>query len=121
MKSKMAKVIAGLMVSGILLGGKSAVFAQQAGQITVAEAKAAALKDAGLEEKDVVFYGVGQDFDDGFLIQEVNFFCGNMEYEYDLDAMTGMIIERSCEAMDAEDKAENQAKADFLKMMEAAK
>ena len=126
-KNTIVKAMAGIMACGILIGSTLPVMAQTApaaaqtaaaGQISIGEAKEIALGDAGMNEKDVVFFDLDQDFDDGFLIQEVKFFSGDMEFSYELDASTGMIMERDRDFMDAEDRMENMAKAEALKLLE---
>ena len=64
-------------------------------------AKAAALADAGLKEKDVTFLKTKSDWDDGRETFEVEFYTSDgMEYDYEIDAETGRIV--SCD-FDAEE------------------
>ncbi|MDR0380845.1 MAG: PepSY domain-containing protein, partial [Oscillospiraceae bacterium] len=56
-----------------------------------AKAKAIALAHAGLREADVVFVRVHLDYDDGRREYEVEFYSGNVEYDYDIDAASGEI------------------------------
>ncbi len=60
--------------------------------ITEAEAKAAALAHAGLSESDVTFVFVELDYDDGRAEYEVEFWAGNTEYDYEIDATNGTIL-----------------------------
>ena len=71
----------------------------QSGEITESQAKQIALSNAGLKEKDVVFVRSGLDFDDGIKQYEIEFYCGNMEYDYDIDAVSGAIlsVDQDCE------------------------
>ena len=62
------------------------------GDIGEAKAKAIALQDAGLKEEDVTFVRCHMDMDDGRMEYEVEFFSGNTEYDYDIDAATGAIV-----------------------------
>ena len=55
-------------------------------------AKAAALKQAGLKSGDVTWGQVKTDYDDGRLIYEGEFFHGTLEYEFEIDGVSGMII-----------------------------
>lgn len=55
-------------------------------------AKAAALAHAGLEEADVTFIHVYLDRDDGRQEYEVEFYSGNVEYDYDIDALSGEVL-----------------------------
>ena len=59
--------------------------------ITEARAKEIALADAGVQESDAVFLKVHLDWDDGRAEYEVEFYSGNVEYDYDIDAVTGTI------------------------------
>jgi uncharacterized membrane protein YkoI len=56
-----------------------------------AKAKEIALTHAGLKESDVVFVRVHLDYDDRRREYEVEFYSGNIEYDYDIDAETGEI------------------------------
>ena len=66
--------------------------------ITLDEAKAIALKDAGFSESQVTIVRAHQDYDDGRLEYEVEFYKDNVEYDYDIDAATGRIISRDYDA-----------------------
>ncbi len=55
-------------------------------------AKQIALTHAGLAESDATFVRVHRDMDDGRLEYEVEFYSGNKEYDYEIDAMTGDIL-----------------------------
>ena len=72
----------------------SAVLAQR---ITKDEAKAAALKHAGLTEKDIRFLEIELD-DDG--CYEVSFDADGYEYDYDVDIKTGKILKFEKEPID---------------------
>lgn len=58
----------------------------------IRQAKAAALQMAGLTDDEVTWGRVHPDYDDGKLIYEGKFFCGQMEYEFEIDAATMSII-----------------------------
>lgn len=62
-----------------------------------AEAKAAALDHAGVEEEDTVFLYAERGREDGVRIYEVEFFAGDREYDYEVDAATGEILAFDCE------------------------
>ena len=66
--------------------------------IGVEKAKEIALKDAGVS--GVFFKKVKIDFEDGARVYDVEFYKGNVEYEYEIDAATGEIRERSVEIDD---------------------
>ncbi len=55
------------------------------------KAKDIALKHAGLSSSKVTFLPVKLDWDDGRPVYEVEFYSGNKEYDYEIDAATGSI------------------------------
>ena len=56
------------------------------------EAKTIALKHAELDEKNVTGLDIDLDRDNGSLEYEIEFHSGGMEYDYDINATTGEII-----------------------------
>lgn len=60
--------------------------------ITPARAREIALGHAGVAAADAVFLKTRLDWDDGRMEYEVEFYSGNVEYDYDLDAVTGAIL-----------------------------
>ena len=60
--------------------------------ITEAAAKAAALNHAGINEGDATFLRVQFDYDDGRAEYEVEFNKDGVEYDYEIDAVTGEVI-----------------------------
>lgn len=69
------------------------------GAVTLEEAVNIALKDAGFTAADVNFTKKAQDTDDGVQKYEIEFTNGGYEYDYDINAATGQIIEKSKEAV----------------------
>lgn len=63
-----------------------------AAYITAEKAKEIALDHAGVKAADAVFLLAGLDWDDGKVCYEVEFYSGSMEYDYDIDAVTGAIL-----------------------------
>ncbi|MDR1538929.1 MAG: PepSY domain-containing protein [Clostridiales bacterium] len=61
--------------------------------ITEEQAKSAALTHAGLNESSVSFVKVKLDFDNGRNIYDIEFYSGNAEYDYEIDALSGEILE----------------------------
>ncbi|MDE6133179.1 MAG: PepSY domain-containing protein [Oscillospiraceae bacterium] len=61
--------------------------------ITPDEAKAAALKYAGLDASEVKFTKTELDYDDGVPEYEIEFRYGRKEYEFKIDAYSGEILE----------------------------
>lgn len=60
--------------------------------ITKDQAKSIALKDAGVSESATQFVWVKEDYDDGRLVYEVEFYANGTEYDYDIDQATGRIL-----------------------------
>ena len=58
-----------------------------------AKAKELALKHAGLSSKEVSFLQRKLDWDDGRAVYEVEFYSGNREYDYEIDAATGAVVD----------------------------
>ena len=63
-----------------------------AATVTAEQAKAIALKNAGLTEQEVRFVKNQLEYDDGILQYDIEFVKGQTEYEYDINATTGAII-----------------------------
>ena len=61
-------------------------------KITADEAKNIALAHAKLAQKVVTFVKAELETDNNRLIYDVDFYSGNVEYDYDIDAVTGEII-----------------------------
>lgn len=60
--------------------------------VTAEEARAIALKHAGVAETDLIFIQVKEDYEDGVAVYEVEFYAGNQEYDYDIVRATGEIL-----------------------------
>ena len=69
-------------------------------------AKKIALEHAGIAEADASYLWVGRDYDDGRHEYDVEFFSGNKEYDYDIDAVDGTILSFDSETEYAGKKAE---------------
>lgn len=59
------------------------------------DAKASALKHAGLKESDVTFIRQELEHDDGMQVYEIDFDANGKEYDYTIDAQTGEILSAS--------------------------
>ena len=94
--NKFVKRISTLSILGILgatvLSGSLMTFAANSSYIGVEKAKAIALKDAKVS--DVTFVKVKLDTEDGVKVYDVEFYKGNVEYDYEIDAITGQIREK---------------------------
>ena len=66
-----------------------------AASLTVAEAKKAALKHAGVS--DATFTKAELDEEDGAWVYELKFHTEDSEYEYVVDANSGKVLEFECE------------------------
>ena len=61
------------------------------------KAKQIAFNDASVNANNVNLLKVEIDYDDGRLVYEVDFYSNNTEYDYEIDAKTGEILERDIE------------------------
>lgn len=68
--------------------------------VSVERAKSIAVEDAGQTLSGVTFTKAKLDRDDGRTVYEIEFFAGETEYEYTIDATSGAILERSAERED---------------------
>ncbi|WP_294561859.1 PepSY domain-containing protein [uncultured Traorella sp.] len=57
-----------------------------------AKAKQIALGNANVSESVLSYYWIEMDRDDGNIIYEIEFYAGNTEYEYEINALSGEII-----------------------------
>jgi len=62
-------------------------------EIDLEKAKKIALEHAGLKEEDVIFVTAKPDYDDGRKQYDVEFYSNGMEYDYEIDAENGRIVE----------------------------
>ncbi len=67
------------------------------GYIGLEKAKDIALKQAGLSASQVTFKKAKLDKDDGIVVYDIEFYCNGMEYEYEIHATTGAILDYDCE------------------------
>ena len=81
----------------------------QAGYIGPDAAKAIALDDAGLSEKEVSFTRAELENRNGTDYYEVDFTAAGQEYEYDIDALTGTVIQSEGGSRTTDDDAQTGA------------
>ncbi len=62
-----------------------------AGNMTLDQAKQAALDRAGVKAEEVQFTKAYKDWDDGRTVYELEFWKGNTEYDMEVDAATGRV------------------------------
>lgn len=89
-------------------------------EYTEEDALRIAREDAQLKEKDIDKSRVELEHDDGFLIYNVEFYVGNEEYDYEIDASTGRIMDVDYEIEDdfldsgSEDAGISEAEAEKI-------
>lgn len=89
-----------LLLSAVITGCGAGNGQSQAEYIGIDAAKEAALKDAAVSSADASFVTAGLDNRDGTFYYDVEFTADGMEYEYNIDAMTGVVIEKKSEKAD---------------------
>ena len=82
------------------------------------EAKAAALKDAGLSESDVTFKKTELDHSHGTQVYDIEFYTSDTKYDYEIDASNGTVLEKSIEQFQIQtpptDSAINSSGNDYI-------
>ncbi len=68
--------------------------------IGVEKAKSIALKNAGLKAKNVAFVRAKLDSDDGRQVYDIEFYSNGVEYDYEIDAISGAILEKDTDIED---------------------
>ncbi len=92
---------------------------QTGDDIGEAKAREIALADAGLTEADVTFVKVNLDRDDGRMVYDVDFYSGNAEYDYEIDAATGDIVGYDSEIENFDIQAQIQQAGDVISLDQA--
>lgn len=64
------------------------------------KAKSIALENAGVKTSAAVFTAAKLDRDDGRYLYEIDFYTSDTEYDYEIDAITGKILDRDSEPLD---------------------
>ena len=70
-------------------------------QIALDEAKKIALADAGVSASNVTFTKAKKDTDDGVAIYDIEFTTSTKEYEYEIKASDGTILDKSVETINS--------------------
>ena len=78
-------------------------------QIGVEAAKQIALAHAKVALKDVTFIKAELDTEDGRAVYDIEFYSGNVEYDYDIDAVSGEIISNDFDIEDYSIPAQSAA------------
>lgn len=115
MKKAFAAVLALITITAA-----AAVHTAAAKKITEEKAKAIAFKDAGISAEDAERVTVKLERDDGVLEYDIEFYVGNMEYDYEISAKNGKILSKSVEE-DDDRPAANTAKSTGITIDEAKK
>ena len=84
-------ILTALTLTGLLLAG-CAASPTQVSRIDLETAKAAAIEAAGLTSEEVSFLSAELDKRNGIEYYDIDFRADGKEYDYDVDALTGMII-----------------------------
>ncbi|MCW6659042.1 PepSY domain-containing protein [Aerococcaceae bacterium NML191292] len=92
MNKNFIKLTLGLLSASVLSTAGN-VLAQPAG-ITAEQAKAIALADAKVQEKDVVFIKNQRDVENGVQVYDIEFYVGNKEYDYEISVANGAIVHK---------------------------
>ncbi len=102
---KRTTILTALTLTGILFTG-CAAGTTQISRIDLDAAKAAAIEAAGFSEADVTFVSAELDRRNGIEFYDIDFHANGNEYDYDIDAFTGMVIgSETPERADKDDKA----------------
>ena len=64
------------------------------------KAKSIALENAGVKAADASFTAAKLDRDDGRYVYEIDFYTSDREYDYEIDALSGKILEKDSEPLD---------------------
>lgn len=75
-------------------------FTDSASDISVGKAKEIALTHAGISASDATFTKAKRSHDDGRVGYEIEFIAGKMEYEFEIDASTGKVLDYNVENHD---------------------
>ncbi len=81
----------------------------QSQEVSLDGAKAAALKDAGLSESDITFKKAELDYDHGTQVYDIEFYTSDTEYEYEIDASSGTVLEKNIEQFQIQTNPTNSA------------
>lgn len=86
----------------MMLSGAMIACGSRDGGADIGKDKAAsiALEDVGITQEDASRFRVSKDLDDGRKTYDVQFTYDNMEYEYEIEASDGTILNTSTEAVD---------------------
>ena len=87
----LAAVLALTLLSGTIFAASSQQEAGSAPYVGEEKAKSIALKHAGVSTSQVTFIKAHLDREDGRMVYDIEFYSGNTEYDYEIDAVNGSI------------------------------
>ena len=94
MEKKFIGMISLILIIGLVfLSGCGKPNQSQASYIGIEEARRIALEDAKVQAADAACWGASLDERNGVEYYDIDFVSGGMKIEYDIDAMTGVIID----------------------------
>ena len=93
-----------LVLTGLMLAGCNPIEARM-DMIGLDAAKEVALKDAGIEDERVVFTESQLDTKKNTKYYDIDFIADGAKYEYDIDALTGVVIEAEKPEMKVEEES----------------
>ena len=88
---KRTTILTALSLTGLLLAG-CAVSTTQVSRIDLEAAKSAAIEAAGFSADEVSFLSAELDSRNGIEYYDIDFSADGKEYDFDIDALTGMVI-----------------------------
>ena len=107
MRNTIRRFVTGALLGAMIIGTAACV---PAAEIAAEEAKEYALESVGLTKDQVVFISAARELDDGTEVFDIEFIVpGEMKYEFDIDAVTGAIIDQDFELWEADDELEYAA------------
>ena len=95
-------IIAALALTTVLVAGNA--MADNKDYISVETAKTAALSDAGVNKKNVTFTKTKLENEDSVPIYDIEFYTKKAEYDYEIDAVSGLVTSKSTERYTATNK-----------------
>ena len=110
-EKKMKKLMA-VIVAVMLAAGCVSAFAA-GNPMTQEEAMQAALDYAGLKAEQVTFSTIHQDYDDGRRQWDITIVANGIEYEFEIDMLTGRIFEADRDHFDRYDDDDHDDRDDF--------
>lgn len=78
--------------------GSQSAAGQSSKQISLETAKEKALADAGVSASDATFTKGKLDLDNGIYVYDIEFYTASTEYEYEINAVTGAVVDKETEA-----------------------